>query len=330
MTAQIYYTSMSKTPLLSVVVASHRPNLIGQLLASLQQQTAAQRSMVFEIIIVTDYQNGSLQSQHPTVTWLFLSTASISAKRNAGVYLARGSLLAFIDDDCHADPSWIATGVAYLAAHPEAAAVEGHTTIATSHTGNRLTSREYRRLEKPGYRTNNLFFRKAVFLSLGGFDKRFTVQREDVDLAFSALKQGYAIHYYREIAVEHLFRHWERWDLLKNCWNRRFDPLLYKKHPREYRQHIRTPFPPTLLLLLPVLFLLLALLLLPFHLKQWLRLTATFAMLLFSATGLRRTGLHPLSPVAWFFETVQLIIAPLVMLGALVYGSCRYRKLLIV
>lgn len=321
---------MSKKPLLSVVVASHRPNLIEQLLASLHEQTAAQSPMVFEIIIVTDYQNGSLQVQYPTITWLFLSTASISAKRNAGVYLARGSLVAFIDDDCRAAPDWIASGVAYLAAHPQATAVEGHTTIARSHSAKRTTSREYRRLEKPGYRTNNLFFRKAAFLSLGGFDEQFTVQREDMDLAFSALKQGYAIHYCQDVAVEHLFRHGERWDLLKNCWNRRFDPLLYKKHPREYRQHIRTPFPPTLLLLFPAQLLLLALLLFPCHLRRWFRLAATFELLLLAATGLRRTGLHPLCVTTWFFETVQLLVAPLLMLGALVYGSCRYRKLLIV
>jgi hypothetical protein len=299
----------------SVIVASHRPNLIESLCKGLLQQKTSS-GFRWEIIIVTDYPHGTLQQHYPDFIWLYLADISISKKRNRGVQLAQGNLLAFIDDDCIPADNWIEQGCFYLANHPEATAVEGLTTIAPDPRLPSSATREYRRLEKQGFRTNNLFFRTDHFRAIGGFDERFTVQREDIDLAFTALDKGYRYAYNRDIRVTHVFRSWEKWDLLKNCWNRRFDPLLFRKHPKQYIAMAGSPLPPTLalVLLLHVIFLL------SLGKKRSPFLLAGGDALLVALLGIRRAGLRPFSFERIVNETVQIVAAPFVVIAALLYG----------
>ncbi|MBN1307883.1 MAG: glycosyltransferase [Chitinispirillaceae bacterium] len=310
----MYYLSMKNALRVSVVIASHRPDMVGLLLDSLQVQKNARSG--FEVIIVTDYPNGTLQQNYPDCLWLLFADNSISKKRNAGVSIARGAYVAFIDDDCIAASDWIEQGVAYLDSHPETTAVEGATSIAPDPAYSAAATREYRRLEKPGFRTNNLFFRTARFRAVGGFDERFTVQREDVDLAFTCFEQGYRIDYCRDLRVTHRFRSGEKWDLLKNSWNRRFDPLLYKKHPGRYIKTIGSPLPPSQ----AVLLLLHILLLLAIGRRRAAAVIAAINAVLASLLGLRRTGLRPFSSKKWMLETLQLLVAPFVVIAALAYG----------
>ena len=312
----------SAIPAVSVVIASHRPDFIGALLQALLAQNA--RGAPCEVIAVCDYPTGRLSGDFPGVTFLYVNDRSISAKRNAGVRGSRALVVAFIDDDCVPSAAWIATGLDYLRAHPECAAVEGLTTIEAA-TDAPPALRDYRRLERPGFRTNNIFYRKEAFLRAGGFDERFTVQREDIDLAFSVLDKGESIRYDAGIRVMHRVRRGEPWDLLKNCVNRRFDPLLFKKHPARYRDHIKSPFPPSLLLLLGFHCALLPCLLIgwPFFASACLADVAAV-----TALALRRSGKTRLR--AGLTEWVSCGLAPLVLAGALALGSFRYRKLLLV
>ena len=146
----MYYVPMITPPTISVVIASHRPSMVECLLDSLLLQESERSD--FEVIIVTDYANGPLQQQYPRFEWLYIADSSISKKRNAGARIAQGACLAFIDDDCIAMSDWITRGKAYLDKHPEAAAVEGFTSIASDPSFSKASTREYRRLEKPGYR----------------------------------------------------------------------------------------------------------------------------------------------------------------------------------
>ncbi|NLG15716.1 MAG: glycosyltransferase [Fibrobacter sp.] len=308
-------------PKVSIIIASHRPALISGLLDGILRQ---QFDGVYEILVVTDYSPEELKKKYPRAQWHYLENRSISAKRNLGVSKSIGEITAFIDDDCVPMTDWLQNGTLYLDEHKETAAVEGLTTIEETGllTG---THREYRRLEKPGYRTNNIFYRKKVFLDAGGFDERFTVQREDVDLAFSVIKTGGKIDYNPGIRVEHRFRHWEKWDLLKNCWNRRFDPLLFRKHPELYRKHIRSPFPPAIAGLLCSYFLCLSL----FPVRSLSRWAASLVLALILGLGIKRTGFKKVNPERFLFDTISVALAPLVLTAALVYGGIRFRKLLI-
>lgn len=316
----MYYVPMKTSPKTSVIIASHRPDMVERLLDSLLLQEIKNSS--FSVIIVTDYSNGSHQQLYPQFEWLYLADDSISVKRNAGARIMQGDYLAFIDDDCIAMSDWIAQGVAYLDNHPDTAAVEGFTSIASSPAHSPAATREYKRLERPGYRTNNLFIRKVTFNEAGGFDERFSVQREDIDLCFTILEQGGKIDFCNDIRVTHRYRANERWDLLKNCWNRRFDPLLYKKHPKLYIKYAGFPLPPSHIpiLLLHLLYLLTS------GRKRLPGVIAAIDLTLVVLLGLRRTGIRPFSTSKLMFETLQLCVAPLVVIGALIYGAGRISK----
>jgi glycosyltransferase involved in cell wall biosynthesis len=313
---------MSVPPLVSVIIASHRPAYLGALLSALRKNTTP----VFETIAVCDYDAGGMPIDFPEVIFQRVENRSISAKRNAGVKKASAPVVAFIDDDCIPSPEWVAKGHGYLSANPSAAAVEGLTTIENTRDAP-SAPRDYKRLERPGFRTNNIFYRKAVFLDAGGFDERFTVQREDLDLAFSVLDKGYAILHDAGVLVVHRVRRHELWDLLKNCANRRFDPLLYKKHPSRYREQVGSPFPTTLLLLLlfhcvtGLTFFTGA----PFFTASALVDAAAVTMVTLRRRG---PGSGPLPEI--FTEWLSCLCAPVVLLGALAYGSFRYGKLLLV
>jgi glycosyltransferase involved in cell wall biosynthesis len=61
----------------------------------------------------------------PRVTYVHLRELGCSRARNAGTRLCRGEVIAFLDDDCEADPSWLETIVTAFDADPELGAVGG-------------------------------------------------------------------------------------------------------------------------------------------------------------------------------------------------------------
>jgi glycosyltransferase involved in cell wall biosynthesis len=156
--------------------------------------------------------------------------------RNHGWRAARGALVAFTDDDTVPDRDWLAEGERAIASH---VAVCGRIVVPPIHeppTDHELMTRG---LESAEFVTANAFVRRDALEQVGGFDERFTRPwREDSDLQFRLMQLG-------EVArcgtstVQHPVRP-EAWGVcLRQQRNAFFDALLYKKHPRLYRQRIR-------------------------------------------------------------------------------------------
>jgi glycosyltransferase involved in cell wall biosynthesis len=106
---------MQILPRISVCVCTYkRPELLSQLLDSLSQQTLGLTD--FEVIVVDNDQTASAKSNvgdalqlHPglEIRYDVEPTQGISYARNRTVALAKGELLAFIDDDEIAHPNWL-------------------------------------------------------------------------------------------------------------------------------------------------------------------------------------------------------------------------------
>lgn len=95
---------MTDTPVSVIVVSRHRTELLLRCLDALRLQDHP----VMEVIVVADPAAAravaALGLQLKLVTF---DEANIAAARNAGLALAAGEVVAFIDDDAVAEPSWL-------------------------------------------------------------------------------------------------------------------------------------------------------------------------------------------------------------------------------
>lgn len=228
---------LAATPVVSVVVPTHnRSALLGRLLQSLLEQDHPN----FEIIVVDD------ASDDDTVDVLrelgfgdgpgrlravrLMENNGAGAARNVGWKLARAPLIAFIDDDCVATPSWLrmlCSGVA------SGTIVQGRTTPAGDlrSAGIWAKSQHITKLTMR-FETCNLLMPKAILEETGGFDERFGFGGgEDTDLGWRALERGatavfahdaHALHVVWDRTFREHLRDRRRWASLA---------LLVKKHP---------------------------------------------------------------------------------------------------
>jgi len=109
----------------SVVVPTYnRRHLLTRTLDSLITQRAP--GLRYEVLVVDNNSNDDTRStveaigrEHQQVRYLFEPRQGVSHARNTGIAHARASILAFIDDDVEASPTWIAAISQAFAAHPE-------------------------------------------------------------------------------------------------------------------------------------------------------------------------------------------------------------------
>ncbi len=162
-----------------------------------------------------------------------------AAARNAGWRAAQGEIIAFTDDDCIPAPDWLSAGLRAFDHAPANAAVSGRVIVPLppDPTDYELDAAGLNQAE---FVTANCFCRRRVLESVGGFDEQFPeAWREDSDLQFTLLERGYTIGPAAQAVVVHPIRPAPWGAELKMQHKSKFEALLYKKHPRLYRQRIR-------------------------------------------------------------------------------------------
>lgn len=236
---------------ISVVVPTHeRPDLLRRCLESLSAQTMDPAS--FEIIVVADGPSKAARKvvaelrdrpAMPDVRYLELPVRrGPAAARNLGWTSARGAIIAFTDDDCFVQPTWLQAGLAGL----EDRQVSGLWGRIVVPIPARPTDHEWntKQLERSPGATANCFYRKAALEEVGGFDERFTAAwREDSDLQFMLLERGHRMASCPEAVVLHPARPAPWGVSLGQQRNNLYNALLFKKHPSLYRSRIQ-PQPP--------------------------------------------------------------------------------------
>jgi GT2 family glycosyltransferase len=156
--------------------------------------------------------------------------------RNAGWRAARGALIAFTDDDTTAHLRWLEEGEQAMTGRVAACGRIVVPPLQEPPTDHELMTRG---LESAEFVTANAFVWRDALQRVGGFDERFRrAWREDSDLQFRLGQLGEVARV--DVAtVVHPVRP-EAWGVcLRQQRNTFFDALLYKKHPRLYRERIR-------------------------------------------------------------------------------------------
>lgn len=229
----------------SVVVPTRcRPALLARCLDALLAQRGIAASD-YEILVVDDGHDGATERlvqerARGPVRIHYLRTSEKrgpAAARNIGWRAATAAVIAFTDDDCIPDPQWLSSALAGFQA--EVVGVWGRVVVPVPVQPTDY-EREVSRLEHaPGVTANCLYLRQAL-AQLGGFDERFTLAwREDTDLLFSVIKRcGRVAHVPRAVVV-HPVRA-VPWGVSLGLQRKSmFNALLYKKHPRLYRERIQ-------------------------------------------------------------------------------------------
>ena len=179
-----------------VVVSRHRPGPLALCLSALTLQDHP----AFEIVLVADPGSVGLRPDLP-IRRVPFDLPNISAARNAGIAAAAGDVVAFIDDDAVAEPTWLSRLAAPFA-NPAVLAATGFT---RGRDGLRWQARA-ERMTRDGLAVpvqpegesvlllrpldglpvstlgTNCAFRRAALRDVGGFDPAFAYHLDESDL----------------------------------------------------------------------------------------------------------------------------------------------------
>jgi GT2 family glycosyltransferase len=233
-----------ESPVVTVIIPTHnRPETLYRLLVSLGQiRFPGDKLHVCVVGGAEDAGRGVVRAFAANAHWAIeyhvvpeSELGSASFKRNLGAFSAKGSILAFTDDDCVVDPDWIAQAVP-LFRESRVGAVEGRVEIDKPARPT-FTYRSSQRLSHPGgYQTCNMLYRKSVFVECGGFDLHFPYYLEDTDLAYTVLERGYEILFAPLAVVRHPVQTGRPLKLLTLARTVELMPYLYRKHTASARQ----------------------------------------------------------------------------------------------
>jgi GT2 family glycosyltransferase/glycosyltransferase involved in cell wall biosynthesis len=179
-------------------------------------------------VVVVDNASGDgsverIRAAHPGVTVLALDTnTGFAGGCNRGVAAATGQYVAFINNDARPDPHWLTAALRELDDHPEVACVaskvldwEGRTVdfvdAALSVYGHGFKLHVGEPAEGRFDEPRDVLFatgaamvvRRGVFDSAGGFDERYFMFFEDVDLGWRLWLLGWKVRYVPASLVYH-------------------------------------------------------------------------------------------------------------------------------
>jgi len=205
------------TVAVTVVVPTYRRPR--QLQACLEALAAQRLEEPWDVVVVDDGSpeppNSGVESLARSRDWRIVRQANAgpSAARNRGVREARGGVVAFTDDDCRPEPSWL--GSLLQAVRERPGALVGGTTVngltddffaSTSQLIVDLVYEHFNADPDDGYflASNNILCSRKGFLEIGGFDESFSrAGAEDRDFCDRWRMRGWPIVWRPEARIEH-------------------------------------------------------------------------------------------------------------------------------
>jgi GT2 family glycosyltransferase len=240
--AAVPFSSAGPWPRVSVIVCTHNgARTLPECLEGVGRLTYPD----FELIVVLDGSSDGSEEIARAYGANLVTTAhrGLSAARNAGIARATGEIVAFLDDDAYPDTDWlhyVASALAQnghggiggpnlppddgLVAESVAAAPGGPIHVL-------ISDREAEHV--PGC---NMAFRKAALDGIGGFDERFRVAGDDVDVCWRLQEAGWTLGFSAGAVVMHRRRDSVRRYLKQQYGYGKAEALLERKWPSRYNR----------------------------------------------------------------------------------------------
>jgi glycosyltransferase involved in cell wall biosynthesis len=234
-------------PLISAIICTHnRAGYLGPAIASLLGQTYT----AYEIIVVDNASTDDTKAvvnaylPHPQLIYVYESTLGLSAARNRGAAIARGSILAYLDDDAEALPHWLAALAEAFETHAKAAIAGGAVSLIwpqditppswlsptlSQSLGFYDLGATTQLITDPGQTPRGLNYavKKDFLESVGGFDPQLgrvgknLLSNEELHLTQQALMAGFEVLFAPQAQVAHNVapeRLNRRWFLRRSWW----------------------------------------------------------------------------------------------------------------
>jgi glycosyltransferase involved in cell wall biosynthesis len=196
----------------------------------------------YEVILVNDGSTDrtlEIAERYPFCRIVSQPNKGLSVARNVGAEAATGEIVAYTDSDCVADPDWLTYLVARMEAGnlaacggpnfppPEDSLVPAAVAVSPGGPTHVLISDEV----AEHIAGCNMAFRRAILMSLGGFDPIYRAAGDDVDICWRFQDAGYAIGFSPAAVVWHFRRNTVRAYLNQQRGYGKAEALVYAKHP---------------------------------------------------------------------------------------------------
>jgi GT2 family glycosyltransferase len=232
---------LEETPRVSVVVCTYNG---GRTLEQCLRSLLSLDYPDYEVIVVDDGSTDgtrAILSRFPAVRAIHQPNRGLSAARNVGLREATGSVVAYTDSDCFADPDWLSLLVHQLQ-HSGAAAVGGPNltpedgwlaacVAAAPGQPTHVLESDQVAEHVPGC---NMAFRREALLAVNGFDSVYRKAGDDVDICWRLQQAGMWITFAPGAFVWHHRRQGPRSYLRQQRGYGEAEALLQFKHPDKF------------------------------------------------------------------------------------------------
>lgn len=200
----------------------------------------------YELLLIDDGSTDAvpeIAKAFPRVRYLRQEPAGLSVARNRGMKEAKGSLLAYTDDDCIVHPDWLLHLSYAFAAGPKVAAAGGPNIPPPPRNGTEAVVAAapgapahvlIDNIEAEHLPGCNLAIRKAALEHIGGFHPIFTSAGDDVDICWRLRAVGGQLKFSPGAMVWHHRRFTVQAYLKQQRGYGRAEALLMKHHPERF------------------------------------------------------------------------------------------------
>jgi len=201
----------------SVIVATYnRADILAENIESVLNQAFD----LYEVIYVNDGSTDPTSevladwAARSSVPFQIVNSSNVGPgpARNAGVAIARGEFVLFLDDDATAPPNWIETMVDRCTSHQCDVLCGGIDAYSVREpVAHYLHLRMQRALGRPGHEmkaapTGNLLIRREAFERVGGFSEERLPAAEDWELSHRLRQAGSTIIYDPAASIVHRYQ----------------------------------------------------------------------------------------------------------------------------